>query len=244
VNIQIKNTFKEYNGKCVLEIQELSFEKGYVYALMGLNGSGKTTLLQCASGLETFTKGEIFYNGHSHIAAVRKDITVMPQKPYLFNDSVIENIKLGLKFRKYGKEQIEKILVHYLKCFDIEHLLTKNAKKLSGGEQAKVALLRTAVLETEVTFLDEPTASMDIESTLKAEMLIKNMAAGKRTVIIVTHDLYQAERVADYVIFLDKGKVIEKGDKYKVFNAPKHKLVKQILGRNEENDKNSNFNYK
>ena len=91
-------------------------------------------------------------------------------------------------------------------------MLNKNTRELSGGEQAKVSLLRTAILETQMTFLDEPTASMDIESTLRAEKLIKTMAEGKRSVILVTHDLLQAERVADYVIFLDKGRIIEQGE--------------------------------
>lgn len=232
MNIYIKNAFKEYNGKKVLEIDNLIFEKGKIYALVGLNGSGKSTLLQCASGLIGFTKGEIFYNGTDDISTVRRNISVMTQKPYLFNDSAEENIKLGLKFRKYKNNEIEDKLNKYLPCFDIDNLLKKNAKKLSGGEQAKVALLRTAVLETDVTFLDEPTASMDIESTIKAERLIESMSSENKTVILVTHDLYQVERVANYVIFLDKGKIIEKGEKSSVFSSPRHNLVKQILDKN------------
>jgi tungstate transport system ATP-binding protein len=231
MNIFINNAVKEYNGKKVLEIGDLTFEKGNIYALVGLNGSGKSTLLQCASGLDTFTKGEVLYNGKADVSAVRKNISVMTQKPYLFNSSVQENIKLGLKFRKYNNDEVEEKLSKYLPSFDIETLLMKNAKKLSGGEQAKVALLRTAVLETEITFLDEPTASMDIESTLKAEGLIESMKSENRTVILVTHDLYQVERVADYVVFLDKGRIIEKGEKHTVFNSPSHNLVKQILDR-------------
>lgn len=234
MNIDIRKAVKEYNDRVVLEIEDLTFEKGYIYALMGLNGSGKTTLLQCASGLDAFTKGEVLFNGQIGSDIVRKEIAVMTQKPYIFNDTVLENIKLGLRFRKYCSEEVDKRLKKYLQSFDMEDLLLKNARKLSGGEQAKTALLRTAVLETKVTFLDEPTASMDIESTLKAESLIERMAAEERTVILVTHDLYQAERVADYVVFLDKGKIIEKGKKYRVFNSPQHSLVKQILRRDGE----------
>jgi len=235
MNILIKNAFKEYDGRRVLEVDQLTFESGKVYALMGLNGSGKSTLLHCTSGLDLFTCGEVFYNGQQFTASDRKNISVMTQKPYLFNCSVLDNIKLGMKFRKYSGVEVERKLQSYLPYFDIEALLYKNAKRLSGGEQAKVALLRTAVIETAFTFLDEPTASMDIESTLMAEKLIKNMTVGNRTVILVTHDLYQAERTADYIIFLDKGKVIEQGYTYEVFNSPKHKLVRQILKRGEEN---------
>jgi tungstate transport system ATP-binding protein len=237
MSICIKNAFKEYNGKTVLEVEELNFDIGHVYVLMGLNGSGKSTLLNCASGLERFSSGEVFFNGESSVEAFRKNIAVMLQKPYMFSGTVYENIKLGLGLRKFSKEEVYWKLAQYYKYLNMEFLLDKNAKKLSGGEQAKVALLRTAVLEAEFTFLDEPTASMDIESTLEAESLIRSMAAGKRTVVLVTHDLYQADRLADYIIFLDKGKIIEKGDKYQVFNAPKHKLVKQIMRRGEEYDK-------
>jgi tungstate transport system ATP-binding protein len=243
MNITVMDTIKEYNGKEVLYIDKLKFEEGYVYALMGLNGSGKTTLLQCVSGLEAFTRGTVLYDNRSFDEFVKRDISVMLQKPYLFNSSVIENITIGLKFRKLNKELIEDLINRYGSYFNLEGLLNKNTKELSGGEQAKVALLRTAILETQMTFLDEPTASMDIENTLKAEKLIKTMAQGKRSVVLVTHDILQAQRVADYVVFLDKGKIIEQGEKYKVFNYPEHKLLRQILKRGDENDKNCNINY-
>ncbi len=242
MNIRVVNVSKEYNGKEVLYIEELNFEEGYVYALMGLNGSGKTTLLQCVSGLEAVTKGTVIYDNHNYSEFVKKEISVMLQRPYLFNSSVIENIIIGLRFRKFSKEAIQERLAIYAPYFNIEELLNKNSRELSGGEQAKVSLLRTAILETEITFLDEPTASMDIESTLRAEKLIKAMAGGKKSVVLVTHDLLQAERVADFVIYLDKGRIIEKGETNKVLNFPKHKLLRQIL-RSGENDKNCNINY-
>ena len=243
MNIRVMDANKEYNGKEVLYIEELNFKQGYVYALMGLNGSGKTTLLQCTSGLEEFTRGRVLYDNCSYDESIKREISVMQQDSYLFNFSVIENIKLGLKFRKFNKEVVEKRINYYIPYLNIDELLSKNARELSGGEQAKVSLLRSAVLETEITFLDEPTASMDIESTLKAEKLIKAMAGGTRSVVLVTHDLMQAERVADFVIFLDKGRIIEQGETNKVLKFPKHKLLRQILKRSDENDKNCNINY-
>lgn len=243
MNIRVRNVSKEYNGKEVLNIDELNFKEGYVIALMGLNGSGKTTLLQCVSGLEAFTRGTVLYDNCNSSQFVKNDISVMLQSPYLFNSTVIENIIIGLKFKKFSNEAIQERLSRYVTCFNIDDLLNKNTRELSGGEQAKVSLLRTAILETQVTFLDEPTASMDIESTLSAEKLIKTMAEGKRSVILVTHDFLQAERVADFVIFLDKGRIIEQGEKNKVLKFPEHKLLRQILKRGDENDKNSNINY-
>jgi tungstate transport system ATP-binding protein len=241
MNIRVVDVNKEYNGKEVLYIDELNFEEGYVYALLGLNGSGKTTLLQCVSGLDVFTRGTVLYDNCQFNEFIKRDISVMLQSPYLFNFSVFENIIMGLKFRKFDKKVIEKRLSNYLPYFNIDDLLNKNTRELSGGEQAKVSLLRTAILETQMTFLDEPTASMDIESTLIAEKLIKNMAKDKRSVILVTHDLMQAERVADFVIYLDKGRIIEQGETNMVLNFPKHKLLRQIL-RSDENDKDCNTN--
>jgi tungstate transport system ATP-binding protein len=231
MNIRVVDASKKYNEKEVLYIEELNFEEGYVYALLGLNGSGKTTLLQCVSGLSEFTRGTVLYDNCKFNEFIKRDISVMLQSPYLFNFSVFENIIMGLKFRKFNKKIIEKRLSTYLPHFNIDDLLNKNTRELSGGEQAKVSLLRTAILETQMTFLDEPTASMDIESTLRAEKLIRTMASGKRSVVLVTHDLMQAERVADFVIFLDKGRIIEQGEKHKVLNFPEHKLLKQILKR-------------
>ena len=233
MNIKVSNLSKEYKGKEVLYIEELNFKEGYVYALMGLNGSGKTTLLQCVSGIEAFTRGTVLYDNISSCEFDIKDISIMLQSPYLFNSSVIENIIIGLKFRKLSKEIIQERIKYYVPFFNIQDLLGKNTRELSGGEQAKVALLRTAILETTVTFLDEPTASMDIESTLIAEKLIKTIAEGKRSVILVTHDLMQAERVADFVIFLDKGRIIEQGEKNKVLKFPEHKLLSRILKRGD-----------
>jgi tungstate transport system ATP-binding protein len=189
--------------------------------------------LHCTSRIDSFTKGDVLYDGFKDADSVRKEISVMLQKPYLFNYSVLENIELGLKFRKYSEREIKERIDRYISYFDLSRIINKNSRHLSGGEQAKAALLRVAVLETKVTFLDEPTASMDIESTLMAEELIKDMSSGNRSIIIVTHDIMQAKRIADYIIFLDKGRVIEQGEKNEIFNHPKHKLLKKILNKED-----------
>lgn len=228
MKINVQNVMVEYNGRKVLDVENLCFEEGLVYCVLGLNGSGKSTLLNCIAGIEKYY-GKVVYNENSTIVDSRPKLSIMLQKPYMFNASVYENIGCGLKFRKIDKEIIKKRIYEYEKCFELKDLMHKNAKALSGGETSKAALLRCAVLETEVTLLDEPTASMDIESTVKAESLIKSMASNNRTVIIVTHDLYQAERISDYIIFMDKGLIIEQNEKNKFFKTPEHHLVKAIL---------------
>lgn len=227
MNITLENAFKEYNGTRVLDIENLEIKDG-IYVILGSNGSGKSTLINCISGLDNLSGGNIFYDG-KQIDTIRNDISIMVQKPYLFNTTAKENMIIGLKYRKINEDEVNYRFENYRNFFDIEDLLNKKSNWLSGGERAKIALLRSAVLETDLTILDEPTASMDIESSMKAEKLIKYMAENKRTVIIVTHDLYQARRIADYVIFLDKGKIIEMGEKEKVLIQPKNSLIKQIL---------------
>lgn len=226
--ITIGNAVKDYGKQRVLEIENLEFSKG-IYVILGSNGSGKSTLLSCISGLNNLSYGRILYGGEDFNLTTRNSLSLLVQKPYLFRKTSYENIVSGLKFKKISKEEIKERVDKYLHYLDVEPLLNKRSHWLSGGERAKIALLRTAVLETEVTMLDEPTSAMDIESSIKAEKLIMDMAANNRTVIIVTHDVYQARRIADFVIFMDKGKVIEMGKKDAVLMNPSNVLVKQIL---------------
>lgn len=229
MEIKIENAVKNYEGNEVLNIPDLEIENGLIYAIIGLNGSGKTTLLKSLAGIEKLSGGRIEYKKNLSYEKCKLDISYMSQKPYLFNGAVKKNILIGLKYRKLSKPEIENRFEKYRYYFDIEYLLDKNAKKLSVGECAKTAILRTAVLEGNLILLDEATASMDIESTINAEKLIKDMKKEETTIILVTHDLYQARRMADYVIFMDHGKIIEKGTAKEVFSNPQHTLVKNML---------------
>ncbi|MDF2676377.1 MAG: putative tungstate transporter, ATP-binding protein TupC [Bacillota bacterium] len=229
MNIKLIKAFKEYNETKVLDIDELQFEENNIYVILGSNGSGKSTLINIISGLNKLSGGKILYDDKILNNEIRKEISIMVQKPYLFNTTSKENILKGLKFRNFNELEINNAFEKYKSYFNIDNLLNKKSKWLSGGERAKIALLRTAVLETELTILDEPTASMDIESSMIAEKLILDMKHKKKTIIIVTHDVNQAMRVADCVIFMDKGKIIEMGNKNKVLKNPENRLVKQIL---------------
>lgn len=228
MRITIENAVKDYGNTRVLDIDKLEFKEG-IYVILGSNGSGKSTLLNCISGLQRLSGGKVLYDNRELDGSFRNSISVLVQKPYLFRKTSYENIVSGLKFKKISTEETNLRVNKYIQYFDVNALLNKNSHWLSGGERAKIAMLRTAVLETAVTMLDEPTAGMDIESSIKAEKLIRDMARNGRTVIIVTHDVYQAKRIADCVIFMDRGKIIEMGKKDDVLSNPKNALVKQIL---------------
>ncbi len=228
--ITVENLVKDYGSARVLDVETLQLNEG-INVILGSNGSGKSTLISIISGLFKPSSGSILYNGKKFDASIRNHISILVQKPYLFKKSSYENIISGLKYRKVSKDEIEKRVDKHLHYLDVDDLLKKKSHWLSGGERAKIALLRTVVLETQVTVLDEPTAAMDIESTFKAEVLLKDMALNKRTVIVVTHDVFQARRIADYVLFMDKGKIIEMGTKDDVLDNPKSTLLKQILNK-------------
>lgn len=228
MNIEVSKLTKKYVERIVLNIDGFNFRKPGLYLILGLNGSGKSTFLECIAGVNRFDEGVIKYDGKS-FSEVRNHISMLLQRPYIFNGTIKENIIKGLLFKEKAWEKNFEKYCSYTKEFNIESLLNKSAKNLSGGERAKTALLRVAMLETEVTLLDEPTASMDLESTLTAEKLIKSMAVEGRTVIMVTHDLYQAKRIADYVLYMDRGKIIEEGEKNEFFSNPSNEKVKMLL---------------
>lgn len=235
MNILIKGLVKEYD-KTALNIDELFIKGGKIVALLGLNGSGKTTLLECIANFKRYDKGRIYYDGEEDFERVRNKISIMQQRPYIFNMSVKENIILGLKYQGLDEKIIEERFKKYNSYYKL-NFLDKNAKKLSGGEAAKVALLRAVILERPLLLLDEPTANMDIDSTLITEGLLKDVNKEHgTTIIIVTHDIFQAERIADVVIFMDKGRIIEMDTNEEFFNNPKNPMVKKILKRGELND--------
>lgn len=205
--VSAKNVVKAYNDKKVLDIGELNFENKCIYVIKGSNGSGKSTLLESIAGIITPDSGKILYDTGFSAKDLTSNISMMIQKPYLFNTTVYNNIIIGMKFRKLQKNEIKERIKKYCGYFHMEDILYKNAKKLSGGEAQKVALLRTAVLETRLILLDEPTASMDFENTLKAEKLIRDMKNEETTIIMITHDNEQAKRIGDKIIFMDKGRI-------------------------------------
>ena len=209
---KLKNLKRSYGEKIVFEGVNLTFEKGKIYALVGENGSGKTTLLETIAGFEPPQAGTISLAGQK--------ISFCLQKPHLFSSSVESNIAYGLKIKKHSPDaksvgslnkkgtdtfSIGTKVNQIASLLGISHLLNKKANQLSGGEAQKVALARTFVLEKPLVLLDEPTANLDEESILVFEKLLIESKAKKSTIILATHQLDLAYRLADEVIKIEDG---------------------------------------
>ena len=205
---------KTYDGRTVLDFPGMEPEPGKIYAVIGANGSGKSTFAKILSGiLAADTKGKPVTGG---------TIGYMPQKNYAYRMSTKANILLN------GKE--EKRANALMDAIQIRHLENKRADRLSGGETARMALARLMMKRYDLVLLDEPTAAMDMETTLLSEKLIlEYVKENGCTLILVTHSLQQARRLADEVWYFHKGKLLETGPKDQVLSNPEKGETKQFL---------------
>ena len=213
--MRVETFSKTYDGHCVLNFEGMELEPGKVYAVIGANGSGKSTFAKCIAGIiPADKKGQI----------IEKKITVgyMPQKSYAFSMSVEKNIALGGDDKEHAQRLMEQL--------QITHLAKKKGNRLSGGETARMALARVMMSAYDLLILDEPTAAMDIETSLLSENLIMDYCKETNcALILVTHSLQQAKRVADQVLYFYKGKLLEFGEKEEVLNSPKQPETKRFL---------------
>jgi ABC-type multidrug transport system ATPase subunit len=219
MRVELKNIIKTYGDTLALNIDNISFESGKIYALLGSNGSGKTTLLRILSGLDTDFSGEIMYNSNPKIP--KDDIAYLPQKPYIFKMSAIKNICLGANLE---------IALDAIKRVGIEKFENVQVTSLSDGEARRVAIARTLATRRSLILLDEPMAPIDISSFKLIEDFIKYVSNEyNATVIFSTHSPQQALNIADKAVFLLNGKIAEIGEPNKLFSAPKNPMVKEFF---------------
>jgi tungstate transport system ATP-binding protein len=208
----ISNITKSYNGKIVLDGCSFSFEKSGVYVLMGPNGSGKSTLLRICALLEIPDIGEIVYYEDGKVVEnnlnLRRRITLLLPNIGIFNTTVFKNVAYGLTIRGMIKGDIKERVEKALDFVGLLHKKNQNALSLSSGEAKRMGIARAIVLEPEVLFLDEPTASVDQENTkIIEEILIKLKKTVNSIIVIATHDTSSAKRVGDFLLFLKDYKI-------------------------------------
>lgn len=203
---------KQYEGKTVLDIPEIELPEGRITAVIGANGSGKTTFARILSGLE---KSDTRF---SRIPSSG----IMLQKSYAFRMTTQKNILLNGSDPKKADALMGSL--------GLTSLASSRAQKLSGGETAKMSLARTLIRHYDLLILDEPTASMDMESTLIAEQLIKKYCTEEpSTVVLITHSIQQARRIADHILFFSHGRLVESGPAEKVLYAPTEEETRTFL---------------
>ena len=226
--IKIEKLKKSYNGVPVLDIQALNLPSGSITAIVGPTGAGKSTLLNLIGDLIEKDEGKIWYDGE--ISVPLKKMTLVFQAPYLISTTVRENIAYPMKLRKMEQHVIDEKIQALSEELNLSHLLAKKANQLSLGESQKVALARAMSFEPELLMLDEPSASIDPYTTSEIEkILIKMNREKKITMLIVTHNLVQARRLADYVVLLNKGKVVECCDSQTFFQCPSEQATRKFI---------------
>lgn len=205
---------KTYGGRTVLDLDALTLKSGRIHAVIGANGSGKSTLAKLLASAEQADGKAVPSSGLT--------VGYLPQRPYAFRMSVRRNLLLG------GRD--EERMRALAEALDIVPLLDKPARKLSGGETARMALARLYLNDYDLLILDEPTASTDRAATIRCEDLIRSeQRRTGNTVLLITHSLGEARRIADEVLFLCDGRCVEAGDAKKLLTAPDTEELKAFL---------------
>lgn len=247
VALEIKNLDLYYGNKQALQNISMSIPKGQVTAFIGPSGCGKSTLLRCINRMNDLVDtckiegqinlhGENIYDKHTDVAALRRKVGMVFQRPNPFPKSIYENVVYGLRItgennRRVLDEAVEKSLRSAALWNEVKDRLHESALGLSGGQQQRLVIARAIAIEPEVLLLDEPTSALDPISTLTIEELINDLKK-QFTVVIVTHNMQQAARVSDQTAFMYMGDLIEYSDTNTLFTTPmKKKTEDYITGR-------------
>ncbi len=222
---RLRELSKEYNGRRVLQVDDLEIRRGEIFALVGPSGAGKSTLLRLLNFLEPPTDGSVFFldaefsPDRSVSLALRRRVTTVFQRPMLLNRSVWANVAYGLKLR--GQNHSEALIRDTLERVGLEGLAHQKARTLSGGEAQRVALARAMVLKPEVLLLDEPTANLDPYNVGLIEDIVRKLNHDYgTTLVLVTHNVFQARRLARRVALMLDGRLIEVADVETFFESP------------------------
>jgi len=219
---QLKDLTKAYGSKIVVNAVNLQIHEGEILALLGPNGSGKSTILKILAFIESPSNGTVEFNGetvnYKKTERVRLQSTLVFQKTTLFSTSVYNNIAYGLKIRGVPKNEREEEVSKALKIVKLQGFEKRPAKKLSGGEQQRVAIARALVLKTKLLLLDEPTANLDPKNAGILEEVIETVnRENKVTIVIATHNMFQAEKLPHRIALMNEGKITEIGTPAEVF---------------------------
>lgn len=237
--IDIRHLSKSFGDHEVLKDIDFSVNKGEVVCIIGSSGSGKSTLLRCVNLLEIPSGGEIIYNGENilnhknNLAAYRAKMGMVFQQFNLFNNmNVLHNCISGqVEVLKRSKEEATKTAMKYLETVGMSKFINAKPAQLSGGQKQRVAIARALSMEPDALLFDEPTSALDPEMVGEVLKVMKELAKTGLTMLVVTHEMGFAQEVANRVVFMDSGIIVEDGTPEKIFNNPSHDRTKEFLKR-------------
>jgi len=237
--IELINVNKWFDKFHVLKDINLKVETGEKVVICGPSGSGKSTVVRCINKLEKHQSGFIslygkeLTNSEKSANSIQGNIGMVFQQFNLFpHISVLENLILGpMKTRHKNRDEAIKIAMHYLERVDIPDQANKMPAQLSGGQQQRVAIARSLCMEPKVMLFDEPTSSLDPEMISEVLDVMVELANDGMTMIVVTHEMGFARKVADKVLFMDKGKIVEQNTTEEFFRSPKTDRCKTFLNQ-------------
>jgi len=235
--VGIRKTFD--GGVEALAGCDFAVQKGEVVAIIGPSGSGKSTLLRCLNLLETPTGGKVFFGDteltakHCDIDACRQRMGMVFQHFNLFpHKTVLENIMLApVKLKRRTKAEAKAQALGLLERIGLKEKADVYPSKLSGGQKQRIAIVRALAMEPEVLLFDEPTSALDPEMVGEVLDLMRDLAGGGMTMVVVTHEMGFAREVADRVVFMDGGKIIEENTPENLFGAPENPRTKLFLSK-------------
>lgn len=221
--LEMKNIVKDYSGFKAVDNVYFSMHKGEIVAIIGPSGSGKSTLLRCINGLNSITSGEIELKGTTGM--VFQHFNLFPHM------TCIENITYApIKVKKEKKEDAYANARNLLKMVGLENKADVYPAHLSGGQKQRIAIARALAMKPDIMLFDEPTSALDPEITGEVLNVMKLLAKEHTTMIVVTHEMGFAKEVADRVIFMDGGRIVEQGPPKKIFETPENERLIAFLG--------------
>ena len=239
VLLELKNLHKSFGNLEVIKGIDLEIDKGDILVIIGPSGSGKSTVLRCMNLLEEPTSGQIIFEGKDilknlrTIDKTREKIGMVFQNFNLFpNKTILDNITLApMKVKGKTREEAEKKAKELLERVGLLDKVDAYPVQLSGGQQQRIAIARALAMEPDMMLFDEPTSALDPEMVKEVLDVIKELAHEGMTMAIVTHEMGFAKEVADRVIFVDGGKIVEDGSPEEVFNRPKSDRAKDFFDK-------------
>ena len=239
VKIHVKNLEKFFGKLEVLKDISTDIYEGEVVVVIGPSGSGKSTFLRCLNLLEDITGGEVIVDGnklsdkHVDINKAREDIGMVFQHFNLFNNmNVIDNLTLApIQLKKQSKEEAKETAMKMLKRVGLDDKATAVPAQLSGGQKQRAAIARSLCMKPDIMLFDEPTSALDPEMVGEVLQVMKKLAQEGMTMVIVTHEMGFAREVADRVLFMDGGYIVEEGTPEEVLNNPQEPRTIDFLNK-------------